>query len=154
MDMATTIESLLGTNIAALLLSWVLIFTLTYAVLLKSKALGEDVRIMGVVAVVISFFAVAIGAPILGVFFSSLFSSMALVLGGLLVAILLLAMSGADVTKFLGGGKISVVLAIVAVAIFISALNSIGRGGVSSDVLSTVIILGVLGAAVAYVTGK
>ncbi|MBI2075996.1 MAG: hypothetical protein HYT72_01970 [Candidatus Aenigmarchaeota archaeon] len=151
--MASPIESLLSTNIAALILSWVLIFTVMYAALLKSKALGEDHRIIAVISAVVGFFTVGLGASMLGQFFQSIFSGMALVVGGILVAILLLAMSGADVSKVLGAGKISAVLIIVAVALFLAAAGAVGRG-ISGDLLSTVIILIVLGIAVIFVTGK
>mgnify|MGYP001571701515 FL=1 len=151
--MASPIESILSTNVAALILSWVLLFTITYAILLKSKALGDDHRIMAVIAAAIAFFAVGLSASVLSQFFQNLFSSMALVMGGLLVSILLLALSGADISKVLGSGKISAVLIIVAVALFLAAAGSIGRG-ISGDLLSTVIILIVLGVAVVFVTGK
>lgn len=151
--MATAFENVLGLSLTHLVLTWVLLFAVSYASLLKTKVLGENQKIIGVVSAVFAFFVVGFGAAVLGQFFQTLFGFAAFVIGGILVAILFIAMAGGDVSKFLGTGKVAAVLAVIAIIVFLSAAGVFNRG-FSSDIVSTIFIIIVLVIAVMFITGK
>lgn len=151
--MATAFENILGLSTTQLVLTWVLLFTVSYASLLKTKALGENQKIIGVVSAVFAFFVVGFGAVVLGQFFQTLFGFSAFIIGGILVTILFIAMTGGDVSKMLGTGKVAAVLAAIAGIIFLSAAGIFTRG-FSSDIVSTIFVVIILIIAVMFITGK
>src|SRR3989344_7203876 len=65
------------------LFPWILMFALTFGLLLKSKAVGEDKKILGVISMVVAFFVIGFGGPILGNFLTSVFGIATIVLAGL-----------------------------------------------------------------------
>jgi len=151
--MATPFETVLGLPVTNLVLTWVLIFTISYASLLKTKVLGENQKIIGVTSAVFAFFVVGFGAVVLGQFFQTLFGFSAFVIGGILVAILFIAMAGGDIGKTLGTSKVAAILAGIAAIVFLAASGIFTRG-FSSDIISTIFVIIVLIIAVIFVTGK
>lgn len=151
--MASPFENILGLDVTHLVLTWVLLFTISYASLLKTKVLGENQKIIGVVSAVFAFFVVGFGAAVLGKFFQTLFGFSAFIIGGILVAILFVAMAGGDVTKVLGTNKIAAILAVIAAVVFLSAAGIFTRG-ISGDIISTIFVILILVIAVMFITGK
>lgn len=150
--MATAFENILGLPLTHVVLIWVLTFTISYAALLKTKILGESQKIIGVVSAVFAFFVVGFGSVVLGQFFQTLFGFTAFVIGGVLVAILLIALAGGDVGKLLGTKSVAAILAAIAIVIFLLAANAFTRG-FSSEIFSTIFVILVLIIAVMFVTG-
>ncbi len=151
--MATQFETILGIPLTQLVLTWVLVFTVSYASLLKTKVLGENQKMIGVVSMTFAFFVVGFGAVVLGRFFTTLFGFSAFVIGGILVAILFIAMSGGDIAKTLGTKTASMILAGIAVIVFLSATGTFMRG-ISGELFSSILVIVVLIVAVLFITGK
>src|SRR3989338_7869016 len=84
------------------LLPFIFIFAVAYGLLMKAKYF-EDQKIIGVISLVLAFFVVGFGGPGLANFFVNLFGLATIVLAGILVIVLFVAMSGADVSKVLAG---------------------------------------------------
>jgi hypothetical protein len=136
------------------LFPWVLMFALTFGLLLKSKALGEDKRVMGVVSMVVAFFVIGFGGPALGTFLTNAFGLATIVLAGILITILFVAMSGYDVTKFADAKVIALVGVAIGLVVFFMALSSIGvKVNLSDPLLSTLFVIIVLGVAVWFIAG-
>lgn len=130
------------------LLPWIFVFALVFALLLKAK-LTEDKKIIGVLSLVIAFFVVGYGGPALGNFFVNIFGMAAVVLAGILVILIFVAMSGADVTK-LANKEIAAVLVAVGVVLFIIALGSMGVS-MNNDVMAAVFLVIVMAIAVMFI---
>ncbi len=151
--MAMQFESVLGLPLTQLVLTWVLVFTVSYASLLKTKVLGDNQKMIGVVSLAFAFFTVGFGAVVLGQFFTTLFGFSAFIIGGILVAILFIAMTGGDIGKTLGTRTVSLILAGIAVIVFLAATGTFMRG-ISGELFSTILVIIVLIVAVVFVTGK
>ena len=137
------------------LFPWVLMFSLTFGLLLKSKALGEDKRVMGVVSMVVAFFVIGFGGPALGNFLTNVFGLSTIVLAGILITILFVAMSGYDVTKFADNKMIAIIGIAIGLVIFFIALASIGvKVNLNDPLLSTLFVIVVLGVAVWFIAGS
>jgi len=104
------------------LLPFILAFAIVFALLLKSKILGEDKKIIGVVSLVVSFFVIAFGGVALGNFFITLFGLMIIILSAILVIILILSMAGYDISKVTENKSviIGIIIAAILLALFIS----------------------------------
>jgi hypothetical protein len=135
------------------LLPWLLMFAVTYGLLMKSKALGEDQKIIGVVSLVAAFFVVGYGGPLLGTFFSNLFGIAAVVLGGILVTVLFISMAGGDISKFAESKEIMALLAGVGIIVFMIVLGTFGVG-IESDVVAAIFMVIVMAVAVVFIAGK
>lgn len=133
------------------LLPWIFTFVILYAVLLKTKALGEDQRIIGVLSIVVAFFTIAFGGPALARFFTNFFGMLALIIAGLLGVVMLIALTGADVGKVLNVKSAHLILVGVLVVAFIIALASYGVK-IGSNVIGIVFILALMAIAVMFVT--
>ena len=135
------------------LLPWLLMFALVYGLLLKSKALGEDQKVMGVVSLVAAFFVVGYGGPLLGTFFQNLFGVAAIVLGGILVTVLFVSMAGGDISKLAESKAIMALLAGVGVIVFMLVLGAFGVT-IQNDVIAAIFMVIVMAIAVVFIAGK
>jgi hypothetical protein len=135
------------------LLPWLLMFAVTYGLLLKSKALGEDQKIIGVVSLVAAFFVVGYGGLAIGVFFSNLFGIAAIVLGGIIVTVLFVSMAGGDISKFAESKEIMALVAGIGIIVFMIVLGTFGVT-VESDVIAAIFLVIVMAIAVVFIAGK
>ena len=135
------------------LLPWLLMFAVVYGLLLKSKALGEDQKVMGVVSLVAAFFVVGYGGPLLGTFFQNLFGVAAMIIGGILVTVLFVSMAGGDISKLAESKAVMALLAGVGVIVFMIVLGTYGVS-MSSDVVATIFMVIVMAIAVVFIAGK
>ena len=133
------------------LLPWVLTFAIFYGLLLKSKALGEDHKIIGVVSVVAAFFVVGFGGVALGTFLKNLFGTTAMVLAGILITLMFVGMSGYDVSK-LADSKYFLAAGIgIGLIVFFSILG--GVRFIGSDVLSIIFVVIIMIISVMFIAG-
>jgi len=136
------------------LLPWLLMFAVTYGLLLKSKALGEDHKIIGVVSLVTAFFVVGFGGIALGTFFQNIFGIASMLIAGILVIVLFVSMAGGNITKFMESKSIIALIFVIGIIVFAVALGSIGVS-VGSDVVATIFIVIIMGIAVFFIaSGK
>jgi hypothetical protein len=135
------------------LLPWLLMFAVVYGLLLKSKALGENQKIIGVVALVAAFFVVGYGGPLVGTFFQNLFGIAAMILGGIIVIVLFVSMAGGDITKLVENKAIMALIAGVGIIVLVVALGTFGVK-VSSDVAAAIFMVIVMAIAVYFIAGK
>ena len=139
-------------GIFGFLLPWVLMFAVTFAVLMKSKALGEDKRIAGVIALTVAFFVVGFGGPAFGNFFVGLFGAASMVLAAILVIVLFVTMSGGDVSKLMESKALLALIAGVSLIIVFTLAG--GTALLSNDVISMLFIVVIMGIAVYFIAGK
>lgn len=154
--MASPFE-LLVTNLEQLgffgfLLPWLLVFAVVYALLLKSKLLGDDHKIIGVVSLVVAFFVIGFGGLAFGRFFSNLFGMASLVFAGILVTVLFAALAGIDISKFADKKAIMVLAAGIGIIVFVTALGGLGAK-INSEVFAAIFMVIVMGVAIMFITG-
>lgn len=133
------------------LLPWMFIFVIVFAILLKTKALGDDTKIMGVLSLVISFFVIGYGGPFLANFFVNLFGMATIILAGILVIVLFVGMAGGDISKVLGSKPALLILAVIGILIFMLAIGAMGVG-VNDSVIGIIFIIIVMAVAIMFVT--
>jgi len=133
------------------LLPWMFVFVVVFAILLKTKILGENTKIMGVLSLVIAFFAVGYGGPAMASFFVNLFGMAALILAGILVIVLFVAMAGGDVSKLMSSKAALAVVAAIGIIIFVMLIGSLGVR-VSDSVIGIIFIIVVMAIAIFFVT--
>lgn len=134
------------------LLPWLLMFAVVYGLLVKSKALGEDQKIIGVVSLVTAFFVVGYGGVAMGVFFQNLFGVAAIVLGGILVTVLFVSMAGGDISKLVENKAVMALLAGVGIIVFMIVLGTFGVT-IQSDVIAAIFLVVVMAIAVVFIAG-
>lgn len=151
-DPFTTLVANLNTlGIFGFLLPFIFTFVVVYGLLLKAKFF-EDQRIVGVLSIVVAFFTVGFGGPLLANFFVNLFGYAAIVIAGILVVVLFIAMSGGDVNKLFSNNKaVAIGVGAVGVIVFFIALGALGVG-IGGEALSVVFIVILLVIAVMFVT--
>ncbi len=136
------------------LLPFILTFTIFFALCMKSKILGEDKKIAGVLSLVVAFFVIGFGGPAIALFFSTLFSYGIIVIVGILVIAMIVAVAGGDASKFLGGNNVVLgLLALVGVLIFVFSLKAFNIY-IDDDTLSVVLLIVILGAFMYFITNK
>jgi hypothetical protein len=133
------------------LLPWLFVFVVVFAILLKTKVLGENTKIMGVLSLVIAFFVIGYGGPAMASFFVNLFGLAALVLAGILVVILFVAMAGGDISKLASNKAVLAIIAGIGIVVFFIAIGAIGVQ-VSESVLGIIFIIIVMAVAIVFVT--
>ncbi|MBI2579375.1 MAG: hypothetical protein HYW27_00555 [Candidatus Aenigmarchaeota archaeon] len=133
------------------LLPWIFTFTVLFAILLKTKALGEDQRIIGVISLVVAFFTIAFGGPAMAKFFTTFFGILALVIAGFLGIILMASLAGADIGKTLNKNSVIALLGGIIIVIFVISLGSYGLR-INESIISLAFILILLGVAVMFIT--
>jgi len=135
------------------LLPWLLMFAVTYGILLKSKALGEDQKIIGVISLVVAFFVIGYGGVAIGTFMQNMFGIAAMVLAGILVTVLFVSMAGGDISKFVEGKEVMALIIAIGIVVFVVAIGSIGVN-LGTDALAAVFIMVVMGIAVFFIAGN
>ena len=136
------------------LLPWLLMFALTYGLLLKSKVLGEDPKIIGVISLVAAFFVIGYGGVAIGEFFQGIFQAAAIVLAGILVIVLFIAMAGGDISKLTENKAVMAAIAGIGIIVFIIVIGSSLGAGVSSDVMAALFMVVVMAIAVLFIAGS
>lgn len=132
------------------LLPWLFTFAAFFALFLKSPWV-EDKRIMGVLSLVIAFFVIGFGGPALGSFFVNLFGLSVMIIAVLLVIMLFVTMTGADITTIFGNKNIAVVLTGIGIIIAAIAIGSFGVR-VDDSVIGIVFVIIILAVAVVFIT--
>ena len=146
---------ILVTNLEAMgffgfLLPFLFILAISFGLLLKSKVVGEDKKIIGAISLVLAFFIVGFGGPALGLFFTTLFGFGTVARAGLLVMILYLAMTGGVVSKMLSGKEVMYALIGIGLIIFFVAAGSAFGIKVTDTSWSIVIVIVIMGAAIMF----
>ena len=146
------VQNLNALGFFGFLLPWIFVFVIVYGLLMKGKFF-EDKRVIGVLSLVIAFFAIGFGGPLLANFFVSLFGFGTLILAALLIVVLFLAMTGRDITKIGDTKTLAVVFVGIAVVIFAVAMGSYGVS-INDSVIGIVFIIIVLAIAIMFVTNN
>lgn len=96
---ANVVSKLVSLGFYGFVLPWILVFAITYAILLKTKVLGDNAAISGVVAFVIAFMVplVRIFGMSMGGIFVTVFGFGALVIIMLVLGLMIFAMLGMKV---------------------------------------------------------
>ena len=131
-------------------LPFVLFFAIVYALLIRSKWI-ENNRIIGVISLVFAFFIVGYGGAPFGTFLTQLFGAGAALLAGILVLVLMLAMTGAKFDDVLGKSTgVSAIVVIIGIIVFASLLGILGVR-VNDQTVATLVMIIVFGAVVWYI---
>jgi hypothetical protein len=133
------------------LLPWIFTFAVLWGLLLKSKVLGDNQRVNGVVSLVVAFFIIGFGGPALGAFFTTIFGLAVVVIAGLLVALLFLGMGGWDFSKVADPKIMGAIFVAIAIIIFFMAAGSIGIG-MSGSALQIIFVIIILAIAIGFIT--
>lgn len=134
------------------LLPWIFVFAVVFALLLKTKALGDNTRIIGVISLVVAFFVIGYGGPAMAMFFVNLFGIAALVLAGILVVVLFVAMTGADVGKLASNNVIIATVVGIGIILFVTVAGALGSVRISDSVIGIIFIIIVMAIAIFFVT--
>jgi hypothetical protein len=136
------------------LLPFLLVFVIIFAILLKSNTLGDNKNIIGVLSLVVAFFVVGYGGPALGYFFVNLFGMAAIILGGILVIVLFLAMTGGDIGKLLEGKAAMAMVAAIGLIVFFLALGGITGIAISESTLALIFVIIFMAIAIYFIARK
>lgn len=131
------------------LLPWLFVFAVSFGILLKTKVLGDDKKIIGVVSLTLAFFVIGFGGPAFGNFFVALSGLSGMVLAGILVIILFVSMAGGDFSKLMESKASIALVAGIGIIVFVTALGA--RISVSSEALAAIFMVIVLAVAVYFV---
>ncbi|MFH0832101.1 MAG: hypothetical protein V1900_00035 [Candidatus Aenigmatarchaeota archaeon] len=134
------------------LLPWLLTFAVSYGLLVKSKVLGEDVKIVGVVSLVLSFFVIGYGGLALGLFFQKLFGVAVVVIGGILVIVLFVGMAGGDISKLVESKAVLALIAGIGIIVFVLTVGNLGIG-VNNEIISAIFVVIIMAVAIMFITG-
>lgn len=135
------------------LLPWIFIFAVTFGALMKSKVLGEDKRITGVISLVVAFFVVGFGGPAFGNFFVGLFGLASMLLALILVVVLFITMSGGDMSKLMESKPLLALIAGISLVIIFPFFASATGINLSSEAVGLIFIVVIMGIAVYFITG-
>ena len=145
------VANLNGIGFFDFLLPWIFTFAIIWGLLLKTKVLGDNMRVNGVVSIVVAFFIIGFGGPALGSFFTTLFGLAVVIIAGLLVALLFLGMGGWDFSKVADPKILGAIIIGIAVIVFFTAAGSIGIG-ISSGAIQIIFVIIILAIAIAFIT--
>ncbi|MFH1631344.1 MAG: hypothetical protein ABIA21_03975 [Candidatus Aenigmatarchaeota archaeon] len=118
------VHNLGGMGFFGFLFPWLFIFAVVLGLLMKTKTITDDKRIMAIISIVIAFFVAGFGGPALAGFFVSAFGMAAMVLAGILVVILFVSMAGVDVTELGKNKAVKWSLVAIGIIIFIIAIGA------------------------------
>lgn len=135
------------------LLPWIFMFVVVFGLLVKSKILGEDKRLVAVLALVVAFFVVGYGGPALANFFVNLWGIAAVVLAGILVAVLFVAMAGGDITKIFEHKAAMAIVIAIGIVVFVVAAGALGAFSVGSDIFAIILIIIIMAVAAYLIAG-
>lgn len=127
-------------------------FAVSYGLLAKSKILGEDLKVVGVISLVLAFFVVGYGGLALGQFFQALFGAAAIVLGGILVIVLFVSLAGGNIGKLAESKSVLALIAGVGIIVFVLTLGNLGIG-INSDILSAIFVVIIMAVAIVFISG-
>ncbi len=133
------------------LLPWIFTFAIIWGILLKTKALGDNQRVNGVISLVVAFFVIGFGGPALCSFFTTIFGLAVIIIAGLLVALLFLGMGGWDFGKVADLKILGAVIIGIAIIVFFTAAGAIGIG-ISSSAIQIIFVIIILAVAIAFIT--
>jgi len=137
------------------LLPFILAFTVVFALLLESKVLGDDKKIIGVLSLVVAFFVVGFGGPALATFLTTLFGVMIVIVSAILVIVLILAMTGSDISKLVENKAAVAIIIIAAIVLAILIASHWGLGiRLGNETVAMILFIVILGIVVALVAGK
>lgn len=131
-------------------LPFLFIIAVSFGLLLKMKVFGEDKKIIGTISLVMAFFIVGFGGPPLALFFTQLFGFGTVILAALLVIILFLGMTGAEVPKFLGSKEGLYALVGVGLIVFFVAVGAAFGIRLSDATWSIVFVIVIIAAAMSF----
>lgn len=136
-------------------LPFLLMFAVSYGLLLKSKVLGENPKIIGVVSLLLGFFVIGFGGPMMGTFFVNLFGLAAIILGGILVIVLLIGMTGGSIEGIAGNKIVTAVIVGIGILLFVSAIEgATGARLISNEFVATILVIIIMGISVMFIAGK
>lgn len=135
------------------LLPWLFMFAVVFGLLVKTKVLGEDIKVSALVALVVAFFTIGYGGPFLANFFVNLFGVAAVVIAGILVIVLFISMAGGDITKLMESKAVIALVAAVGIVVFFIVLAALGGVQIGGDVIGIIFIIIVMAIAVFFVAG-
>ena len=136
-------------------LPFLLMFAVSYGLLLKSKVLGENPKIIGVVSLLLGFFVIGFGGPMMGGFFVNLFGLAAIILGGILVIVLLIGMTGGDISKIAENKIVTAIVVGIGILLFVSAIEgATGARLISNEFVATILVMIIMGISVMFIAGK
>jgi len=133
------------------LLPFIFVFVVLYAILLKTKILGDNQRIIGVLSLVVAFFVIGYGGTGLANFFVNFFGLATILIAGLLVLMLFIGLAGWDLSNIANKNVVAAILAAIVIIIFFTAAGSIGVR-ISDSVIGIIFIIIILAVAIGFVT--
>lgn len=136
-------------------LPWLLTFAVVYGLLAKTKVLGEDLKVVGVTAMVIAFFVTGFGGVAFGLLLSSMFGMAIIILATIIIIVLFAAMTGFDMSAFTDHKGILAVLIGIGILIFFTVgAASVLKINISGEVASIIFVLILMAVAVYFIAGK
>jgi len=132
------------------ILPFIFTFAVLWGLLAKTKVLGDNQRVNGVVSMVVAFFIIGFGGPALGAFFTTLFGYAVIILATILVIMLFLGMGGYDLGKVLDPKVGGIILVGIAIILFFIAAGALGVR-VGSGVFEIIFVLIVLAVAIGFI---
>jgi len=153
------LENLRQAGFFNLFLPWLLILSVSYGILKKTEALGEENSVIAIASVAISFLGVGgILSVVPAEFFAQFFALISVLLVVVLGIVIILGLAGIDIAdlgemKWFKIGAVLTVIGVVVVLAFSILPTSLSEAvDLDSDMISTVIMLIVIGAAIRFVT--
>jgi len=130
------------------------IFTaaVVFGLLLKTKTLTDDKRIMAIVSITIAFFVAGFGGPTLATFFVSAFGMAAMVIAGILIVVLFSSMAGIDIADLGKNKAVKWSLVAIGIVIFIIAIGA-WTYAPSPEVLAIIFVVIILLLVVVFIAG-
>src|SRR3989338_2339844 len=126
-------------------LPYLFTFAVIYGLLVKTKVLGEDPKISGVVSLAIAFFTIGFGGPLLGQLFINL--------SGILIVILFVGLAGGDLGGVMKSTGVTAIIAGVGIIIVYSIFRSVTGSAIDDSIISTILIIIMLMGAVVFIAG-
>jgi len=159
---ATLVQNLNAMGFYGFILPWLLVFAVVYALLQKSKVLGGDKRIDGVIALAIAFFIT--GYTGIGVYFVQLMGPAVMIIAAILVGVLFVAVAGIGLkaeqgqqgeTKFSMSTEAIIGAIIVGIVLFFAVGGSAISGiSLRDDIVAGLFMIIVIVLAVWFISGK
>jgi MFS family permease len=137
------------------LLPWIFTFAVIWALLVKTKLLGDDQKVIGIVSLVIAFFITGFGAVPLGQFLTDLFGMAVMIIAAILIIMLFAAMAGFDITKLADNKAIlAAAIAVGLIVVFTVGVGGAMRITINETTIATIFMVIILIAAVYFIAGQ
>lgn len=135
-------------------LPFLLMFAISYGLLLKNKVLGENPKIIGVVSLLLAFFVIGFGGPLLGAFFINLFGLAVVILGGILVIVLFIGMTGGSIASITENKIVTAVVVGIGILLFVAVVEGVTRARlISNEFIATILVIIIMGISVMFIAG-